>query len=94
MYRREGWRDGKRKREGDDGKGKGEKASFPTRFLFFDYCYFYWDTQREPLLRRESLDWVLRGGDWELVKQCNILTNFQTNFATNRVLRLFQEKNR
>ena len=22
-------------------------------FLFFDYCYFYWDTQREPLRRRE-----------------------------------------
>ena len=62
LYRREGWRDGKRKREGDDGKGKGEKASFLARFLFFDYCYFYWDTQREPLLRRESLDWMLRGG--------------------------------
>ena len=21
--------------------------SFPARFLFFDYCYFCWDTQRE-----------------------------------------------
>ena len=27
----------------------------PARFLFFDYCYFYWDTQREPLRRREDL---------------------------------------
>ena len=27
-----------------------------TRFLFFDYCYFYWDTQREPLRRRETQD--------------------------------------
>ena len=26
-----------------------------ARFLFFDYCYFYWDTQREPLRRREDL---------------------------------------
>ena len=26
LYRREGWRDGKRKRARDDGKGKGEKA--------------------------------------------------------------------
>jgi len=29
--------------------------SFPARLLFFDYCYFYWDTQREPLRRREDL---------------------------------------
>ena len=27
----------------------------PARFLFFDYCYFYWDTQREPRRRREDL---------------------------------------
>ena len=26
---------------------------FPVRFLFFDYCYFYWDTQRKPLRRRQ-----------------------------------------
>ena len=81
LYRREGWRDGKRKREGDDGKGKGEKASFPARFLFFDYCYFYWDTQREPLLRRESLDWMLRGGDWELVKQCKHTNKFPNKLS-------------
>ena len=29
--------EGKRKRAGDGGKGKERK-------LFFDYCYFYWDT--------------------------------------------------
>ena len=27
--------------------------SSPARFLFFDYCFFYWDIQREPLRRRE-----------------------------------------
>ena len=27
--------------------------SFPANFLFFDYCWFQWDTQREPLRRRE-----------------------------------------
>ena len=27
----------------------------PQPFLFFDYCYFYWNTQREPLQRREQL---------------------------------------
>ena len=27
----------------------------PARFLIFDYCYFYWDTQREPRRRREDL---------------------------------------
>ena len=36
--------------------------SSPARFLFFDYCYFYWDTQREPLRRREQVDKVLSRG--------------------------------
>ena len=27
--------------------------SSPARLLFFHYCYFYWDTQWEPLRRRE-----------------------------------------
>ena len=27
-------------------------SSFPARFLFFDYCYFYWDSQRELMRRR------------------------------------------
>ena len=38
------------------GKGSGDFSLFPSplaRFLFFDHCYFYWDTQREPLRRRE-----------------------------------------
>ena len=26
------------------------------RFLFFHYCYFYWNTQRKPLRRRQSGD--------------------------------------
>ena len=80
---------------GTMGRGKGKKSRSPRAFYFsINYCYFYWDTQREPLLRRKSLDWMLRGRDWELVKKCNILTNFQTNFPTNRVLRRFQDKNR
>ena len=52
---------GERKKESarENGKGKEKKRGsslFPSslaRFLFFDYCYFYWDTQREPLRRRE-----------------------------------------
>ena len=27
--------------------------SYSTRFLFFDYCYFYWDSQREPASAEE-----------------------------------------
>ena len=49
---------------GTVGRGKREKRlpSFPSshlpppppsHFLFFDYCYFYCDTQQEPLRRRE-----------------------------------------
>ena len=30
-------------------------------FFFFAYCYFYRDTQREPLWRREDLD---SASDW------------------------------
>ena len=62
LCRREAGR--KRKKEsarGTMGRGKGEERSpafsffpsSPSRFLFFDYCYFYWDTQRKPLRRRE-----------------------------------------
>ena len=44
------------------GRGKREErlSPFPSShrspraFYFFDYCYFYRDTQREPLRRRES----------------------------------------
>ena len=52
LYRREGWREGKRKLAGDDGKGKEKNRlflfpSFPERFLF-DLRYL-----REHLRRRE-----------------------------------------
>ena len=46
----------------DDGKGKERTEALslfpfcPARYIFFDYCYFYWHTQREPLGRR---DWGL-----------------------------------
>ena len=43
-----GWGERKRKHARHDGKGKS-----PARLLFFDDCYFYCDTQREPLRRRE-----------------------------------------
>ena len=45
----------KGKQVGSDGKGKERHLpSSPTHFLFFDYCYFYLDTQWKPLQRRES----------------------------------------
>ena len=34
-------------------QGMMGRGRVPARFLFFDYCYFYCDTQREPLRRRE-----------------------------------------
>ena len=39
---------------------RGSEAHFfslpivPLSLAIFDYCYFYWDTQREPLRRREE----------------------------------------
>ena len=57
-----GWeKEKKRKCAGHNGKGKGRRKvpafslfpSSPSRFLFFDYCYLHWDTQRKPLRRRE-----------------------------------------
>ena len=50
LYRREGWREGKGKLAGNDGKGKEKNRlfpSFPERFLF-DLRYL-----REHLRRRE-----------------------------------------
>ena len=49
----------KKESAGHDGKGKERKGfslfpSSPARYLFFDYCYFYRDTQGEPLRRREG----------------------------------------
>ena len=43
---RAGWGERKRERAGNDGP--------PRACYFFDYCYFYRDTQREPLRRREG----------------------------------------
>ena len=51
----------KERARGMMGRGKREEPfpafslfpSSPARFLVFDYCYFYRDTQREPLRRRE-----------------------------------------
>ena len=37
------------------GEKETEGARGPiARFLFFYYCYFYWDTQRQSLRRRQS----------------------------------------
>jgi len=33
--------------------------SSPARLVYFDYCYFYWDTQREPLQRRATFCFLL-----------------------------------
>ena len=51
----------KKKARGARWEGGREEKSFPfslfpsssARVLFFDYCYFHWDTQRETLQRRE-----------------------------------------
>ena len=48
------------KAHGGRWEGKIEAAvslfpSSPARFLFFDHCFFHWDTQREPLRRKEQL---------------------------------------
>ena len=60
-----GWGERKRERAGHDGKGEERREAFrlflfpspPARFsiFFFDYCYFYRDTQREPLRRRDVI---------------------------------------
>ena len=57
----------KRKCAGHNGKGKGRRKapafslfpSSPSRFLFIDYCYFYWDTQRKPLRRKEVFLYII-----------------------------------
>ena len=34
--------------------------SFPAHFLFFDYCYFYWDTQRGAFAEERAMKpWFL-----------------------------------
>ena len=53
-----GW--GERKRRARGLAGHVFPCSHLPRALsiFFDYCYFYRDTQWEPLRRRQSQDWV------------------------------------
>ena len=49
----------KTKARGEQWEGEKKKRGFPlfpsspARFPFFESCHFYWDTQREPLWRRE-----------------------------------------
>ena len=46
-------------------RGRKKKGVFslspssPARLVYFDYCYFYWDTQREPLQRRATFCFLL-----------------------------------
>ena len=72
---------GKKEKEsvrGTMGRGKREKGeasafslfpSFAASFLIFDYCYFHWDTQREPLRRREILSHLRPDRFWEARSQ-------------------------
>ena len=62
LYRREGWREGERKRAGGRWEGERGKAKAPTfsvflsspaRLLFSIIDIVIWDTQQEPLRRRE-----------------------------------------
>lgn len=49
---------GRKKAHGDSaGAAFSLSPSSPARLLFFDYCYFYWDTKREPPRRREQFTW-------------------------------------
>ena len=60
------WGEKKESARGTMGRGKREERPLPSShrtpraFYFFDYCYFYWDTQREPLRRSEQLIDVYR----------------------------------
>ena len=65
-----GWGKRKRERAEKDEKGEIEKRGSrlfslptvpraPSIFFFFDDCYFYRDTPREPLRRRENQKNVL-----------------------------------
>ena len=57
LYRRETGEREKESARGTMGRGIRKSEIFPLpivpRFLFVDYCYFYWDTPREPVRRRE-----------------------------------------
>ena len=53
----------KRERAGHEREGEREKRGFGLvlgrALVFFDYCYFYWQNQQEPLRRREFAFWVV-----------------------------------
>ena len=60
LCRRETGEKEKESARGTMGRGKREKRPFPLPIIplalsafRLQYCYFYWDTQREPLRRRE-----------------------------------------
>lgn len=55
LYRQGGLERGEKNGRGGRWAGEREAACF----LFFNYCYFYWDTQRKPLRRREVLSNVV-----------------------------------
>lgn len=41
------------RKEAEEKDKKAGGTLFPARFLVFDYCYFYWNTQLEPLCVEE-----------------------------------------
>ena len=51
-------------------------------FYFLAFTTFPDENFWPPLKFANMLDRVLRGGDWELVKQRNKLKNYQTNYRT------------
>ena len=77
-----GWGERKKESAGHNGKGKERReAPFPSShrlprafflisfFFFFDYCYFFRDTQLEPLRRREPLIYTqISAGDGYFIR--------------------------
>ena len=41
------------RKEAEEKDKKARGTLFPARFLVFDYCYFYWNTELEPLCVEE-----------------------------------------
>ena len=85
-----GWGERKRERAEHDGKGK-ERGRVPAfslfpsshaRFLFFDYCYFYRDTQRELLRRREGSSKERLRGPFLLGKFTSVKTSSAKRFKS------------
>ena len=55
------------------------KRALPARFLFFDHCYFYWDTRREFWINRETFAFSDCTGDTR-----EKLVAFCDRFATDK----------